>query len=133
MKDYKRLTAKIDGTVVPNCQNCQKFYEKEDCRCSLVLTERLAELEDKIEQGLLIELPCKVGDTLYEAVQGLPIYEWEVRDVYRRGIDLDTWAITAVRKSDRALWKFWGEDIGKRLFKTKEEAEAKLAELRGGR
>ena len=26
---------------------------------------RLAELEDKIEQGTLIELPCKVGDTVY--------------------------------------------------------------------
>lgn len=27
---------------------------------------RLAELEDKIENGTLIELPCKVGDTVYD-------------------------------------------------------------------
>ena len=27
--------------------------------------KRLAELENKIEDGLLIELPCKIGDTIY--------------------------------------------------------------------
>ena len=27
--------------------------------------KRLQELEDKIENGTLIELPCKVGDTVY--------------------------------------------------------------------
>ena len=27
--------------------------------------KRLAELENKIENGLLIELPCKIGDTIY--------------------------------------------------------------------
>ena len=27
---------------------------------------RLADLEDKIENGMLVELPCKAGDTIYE-------------------------------------------------------------------
>lgn len=30
------------------------------------ILERLAELEDKIENGTLVESPCKVGDTIYE-------------------------------------------------------------------
>lgn len=31
----------------------------------LAIAERLAELEDKIENGTLIEQPCKVGDTVW--------------------------------------------------------------------
>ena len=36
---------------------------------------RLAELETKIEQGTLIELPCKVGDTVYWLVANKYIIE----------------------------------------------------------
>lgn len=31
------------------------------------IVDRLAELEDKMEDGQLVELPCKVGDTVYRA------------------------------------------------------------------
>ena len=34
------------------------------CKWSKKALKRLAELEDKIEQGTIIELPCKVGDTV---------------------------------------------------------------------
>lgn len=44
----KRLTSRDWKTLVPD-----PFYN------------RLAELEDKLESGLLIELPCKIGDTVY--------------------------------------------------------------------
>lgn len=30
-----------------------------------VLLDRLTELEDKLESGQLVELPCKMGDTMY--------------------------------------------------------------------
>jgi hypothetical protein len=49
---------------------CSNKTEKYKCRqdktnCLKVVINRLAELEDKIENGTLIELPCKVGDTIY--------------------------------------------------------------------
>lgn len=56
MKDYKRLTVKrADGepTVRSNIT-------------IQVLINRLAKLEDEIENGTLVEPPCKVGDTVYE-------------------------------------------------------------------
>ena len=48
MKDYKRLTVKrTDGELIQGLINC------------------LAELEDKIENGTLVELPCKEDDIVY--------------------------------------------------------------------
>lgn len=71
--EYKRLTDK-DITKV-----CFDTWElcgldnvcKRDCRepepCKIPqIIHRLAELEDKIENGALVEPPCKVGDTIYE-------------------------------------------------------------------
>lgn len=55
MKDYKRLTVKrADGEPTVRSITIQ------------LLINRLAELEDKIENGTLVEPPCKVGDTIYE-------------------------------------------------------------------
>ena len=38
--------------------------------------KRLYELEDKIETGTLVELPCKVGDTVYIATK-----LWDIKEV----------------------------------------------------
>lgn len=48
----ERLTKRIGGNAVSDYSNKQ-------------ILEHLAYLEDKQEQGLLIELPCKVGGTVY--------------------------------------------------------------------
>ena len=56
---YERLTKRTEKGVVilPTSQD--------EFRSIWNAIERLAELEDKIENGTLIELPCKVGDTVY--------------------------------------------------------------------
>lgn len=79
MKDYKRLTNNNRDEYDPEydfCCDCKYFGEP--CGCNrpngtcgnydrfLETYNRLAELEDKIENGTLVELPCKVGDTIYE-------------------------------------------------------------------
>lgn len=54
--DYKRLTKKSvdDGTVqIGYAERIVGCYHKDK-----IILERLAELEDKIEQGTMIELPC---------------------------------------------------------------------------
>ena len=73
---------------------------------------KLGEYEDLEEQGRLVKLPCKVGDSIYSVIEdGLTIIELKFSlDFYVR------------RKND----------IGKTVFLTKSEAEAKLEELRGG-
>lgn len=65
---YKRLTKKFEnGYVMADCTNCPSFNKCDDRThyCQTTIKERLAELEAKIEQGTLIELPCKVGDKVY--------------------------------------------------------------------
>lgn len=57
MSEYKRLTAK---------DSC--YYDKMDNVDVDALYCRLAELENKIEGGQLVELPCKVGDTVFVIV-----------------------------------------------------------------
>lgn len=119
MKDYKRLTEKTKlGTYIIG-----------DDR---PIIQRLGELEDKIEQGRLIELPCKVGDTIYEVIKGFPIKEWEVNAFRINGTSLDECVINVYKQEIGMLWKFWCSDFGEKLFSTKAKAEAKLKELRGG-
>lgn len=58
--EYKRLTKRRkDGWVdIDFYGNSKDFSARE-------LVYRLAELEDKIEAGTLVELPCKEGDIVY--------------------------------------------------------------------
>ena len=68
--EYKRLTKRnCAGYVVPvkpimsGYSNIQAAEEE--------LLDRLAELEDKIEAGTLIEIPCKVGDNAVAIIDTL--------------------------------------------------------------
>ena len=77
--EYERLTDEKFVKAVENCnmacvygENCIEcvYFKVDDCAETTQgklkkAILRLAELEDKIEQGTLIELPCKVGDTVY--------------------------------------------------------------------
>lgn len=122
MKGYKRYTSK-DGATLTMSQWGGSPAELE-------LYRKLAEIEDKIDNGTLIELPCKVGEMLYEVIEGMPIQEWKVESIsfnraYPKGV------LWAERTHDRAHWKFWAEDCGTKWFTTKAEAEAKLLQLKG--
>lgn len=82
---------------------------------------KLSHYEDLEEQGRLIELPCKVGDTV-----------WQIRGVEWKGYD---WKYPVYDNARATETKFNLEmlpRIGKTVFLTKEEAEAKLKELKEG-
>ena len=119
MKQYKRLTN-------------QKWSEDIDLTQELgysYIYKRLYDLEDKIKAGTLVELPCKIGDVMYEVIEGMPIQEWKIESicfnkVYPKGV------IWAERTSDFAHWKFWIEDCGTKWFVTKAEAKQRLEEIR---
>ena len=82
--------------------------------------ERLAELEDKIENGTLIELPCKVGDIIYSIpfCEPYEIFEHKVETLRfisktKDGCYIDN------------SFKWFGENI----FTDKAHAEKRLKEL----
>ena len=86
------------------------------------IANRLAEYEDMEEQGLLVRLPCKVGDTIYRCGDPIKkIYEWQI--AYVEVYEDET---VFVDDSDNT---FVEADIGKTVFLTREEAERALEEV----
>lgn len=82
--------------------------------------EQLKEYQQLEEQGRLIKLPYKIGDTVYEITGATTRgYDWKYL-TYEKAYVHGT-----VFNLDRLY------DIGKTVFLTKSEAEAKLKELRG--
>ena len=116
MKEYKRFTKRTDL----GCAYCEEplFYS----------INRLAELEDKIEPGTLIELPCKVGDMLYYVDKYRPTPRIEENIVHtiemfeaRDGFNIRIWTQNGT---------FYANKMPN-VFLTKAEAEQKLKELKG--
>lgn len=96
-------------------------------------SEKLAEYEDLEEQGLLVGLPCKVGDTVYRVNAGAkqPIIPMTVSEIHffcyknERIVRFD-----AIGKGDMGESCYRLEDIGRIVFLTREEAEKKLEEMK---
>lgn len=97
---------------------------------------KLAELEDLEERGLLVRLPCKAGDSLYKVVEYAkePIVEMQVTEVTFENIFGDKTISIETRYYDcnhRIKYEdsYLSSDIGWRVFLTHKEAEAKLKEI----
>ena len=93
-----------------------------DCKQLAEWFMQLKEYQSLEEQGRLIKLPCKVGDTVYVIV-GEKI---SVQKIQRATTDSEMRIEFCAKRRGFALF-----DIGKTVFLTKSEAEAKLKELRG--
>ena len=93
---------------------------------------KLAVYEDLEEHGLLVRLPCKVGDTVYRVNSGAkqPIIPMTVSEIHflcyknERTVRFD-----AIDKEYMGESCYRLEDIGRIVFLTHEEAEKKLEEL----
>jgi len=109
-----RLTYKnTDGTVEINAY---RYYNYEDFQ---KMTNKLADYEDAEEQGLLLRLPCKVGDTVYW------VYDCRmIREVIVYGFRVTPSKILMLDYS-----QFPFGNIGVDVFLTKEEAEQALKQM----
>lgn len=151
MKDYKRLTKRSDeGTYCIVAEEIAKemaVWQEQHATGELAplplyhLGTRLCRLEDKIENGTLIELPCKVGDTVY--APHWHCGEWDKIVPYQ----ITNITVTQNKKLEwtkkyRAMelvegktidWQlnFAFDEVGKKVFLTKAEAEAMLLQLKG--
>ena len=93
---------------------------------------KLCDYEDLEEQGLLVRLLCKVGDTVYRVNAGVkqPIIPMTVLEIHflcyknERAVRFD-----AIGKEDMGESCYRLEDIGRIVFLTHEEAEKKLEEM----
>lgn len=116
--------------------------DKEDVYClpdSYITTnmskwlKELKSYKEAEKQGLLVRLPCKVGDTVYRVNTGAkqPIIPMTVSEIHflcyknERAVRFD-----AIGKEDMGESCYRLEDIGRIVFLTNEEAKKKLEELK---
>ena len=110
---YERLTERVRNHILVESQTDAIKY--------------LAELEDKIEQGKLIELPCKVGDIVW-VVCG-DISQYKVTEFWYDGVFFNFRGENNEYVEEHKRFRFFDERIGKTVFLTREEAEKRLKEL----
>ena len=108
------------------CDNCSKGTG--DCDRLKAMVNRLAKFEDLEEQGLLVRLPCKVGDILFRINKGArnPIIKMKVSQITMIS---KLYNIKAIQEDYGEV--FFSDDvIGIKVFTTSEEAEKKLEEMK---
>ena len=92
--------------------------------------DRLCEIEDKICEGKIVELPCKIGDEKF-AILSLPNANVIVKGkvctiIYQNGFVIDFGY-----KPEEYDYTAYTQLFPEELFDTYEEAKAKLLEMEG--
>jgi hypothetical protein len=110
----------------PDCEEIDAVYRK------------LKEYEDLEEQGRLVQLPCKVGDTVWDNDYGRPCAYTitafsfgECEEYICEPVTKKETVFYYANSSGSITGSFAESEIGKSVFLNKSEAEAKLKELRG--
>lgn len=124
----KRLTNrnKEIPTLVDNAEYWLEVYFK------------LKDYEDLEEQGRLVKLPCKVGDTVWDNDYGRPCAYTitafsfgECEEYICEPVTTKEAVFYYANSSGSITGSFAESEIGKSVFLNKSEAEAKLKEVRG--
>jgi hypothetical protein len=110
---YERLTKRFLGSNAPYTE----FADYNE------IINRLCDLEDKIEKGKIVELPCQIGDEKFAILPNTNvIVKGKVCTiVYQNGFLIDF-----AYKSEEYDYTAYAQLLPEELFDTYEEAEAKL-------
>ena len=128
---YPKCFEKCDGLGASRkCDNCE---------ITTSICEKLGKYEDLDEQGRLVKLPCKVGDTVWDNDFGRPCAYTitsfsfgECEEYICKPVTTKEVVFYYENSSGSITGSFAESAIGKSVFLNKSEAEAKLTELRGG-
>lgn len=121
-----RINKEKNTIILPN-----SFISSNDCADKYGQVakwlEELKSYKDLEEQGLLVRLPCKVGDILFRINKGArnPIIKMKVSHIT---IKSKSYSIKAIEE-DYGEVLFSNNVIGKTVFLTREDAEKKLEEM----
>lgn len=134
----ERLTEKLDKMIWFKDQGLKiEPCEMNAHHCRMIL-EKLVDYEEAEEQGLLVRLPCKVGDTVWDNDFGYPesyeikAFSYGYCDSYvEPGIGIEDEIIFYYESSIGSITgAFPMSEIGKTVFLTREEAVNKLEEMK---
>ena len=126
-KFYEEVGKSIDFETIELTDAIKEYWEHKQVKEYLEELKRYRDLE---EQGLLLKLPCKVGDTVYALNK-------TKREIFPSRVEHIEYVVND--NLDFPLTKIKGEgfcvffdDFGKIVFLTQAEAEQKLKEMEGG-
>ena len=132
MNEYKRLTERTKHGIAV-LDSGERFVLSCGGYATTKALKRLAELEDKIMNGTLVETPCKVGDAVY-CVEYFCNYKGcsyneqisccGCQEMIERERRKEKFVISTKKFRLQDL-----DRVGKTLFPSKEAAEAKIKEL----
>ena len=91
-----------------------------------LLIDALGKYEDLEEQGRLIKLPCKVGDTVWKIKATFSYFTRPIEDRVDRIIITSSETLVCCTSGR----KFGVDEMGELVFLTSAEAESKLKEIR---
>ena len=124
--EYKRLTKKVKDCFQYDLKDFKhkigEFGDYDAFFAYSMAVKRLGELEDKIEAGTLIEIPCKVGDNAVAIIDTL-CYPNAICNVKLK----DLAYIVEDENGDVTFQHIT------RIFGTEAEAEKRLEEIRNGK
>lgn len=110
-----------------DCDICEEYCpisQEDNCSCLKEILEKLGQYEDAEEQGLLLRLPCKIGDRVYSVTRDF-ISEYTICSIekYNEGFFFNWRCEKGIYINIRGFTDY---DIGKTVFLTREEAEQAL-------
>lgn len=141
----ERLTFRTElGVSIDKEEDCPTCSICWDCdipprKCHYIndVLDKLAGYEDLEEQGKLVKLPCKVGDTVWDNDYGRPCAYTitafsfgECEEYICEPVTTKEVVFYYTNSSGSITGSFAESEIGKSVFLNKSEAEAKLKELR---
>lgn len=107
-------------------QDQSKCYENN-------MYNKLREYEIAEEQGLLLRLPCKVGDNVYKiwscGKNGKSVAEFRISHIDIDDLQNIEFAFISTKNISTSYWFCKIGDFGKTVFLTKEEAEQALKQM----
>lgn len=137
-----RINKEKNTIIIPN-----SFISSNDCADKYgQVTKWLEELKsykDLEKQGLLVRLPCKVGDTVWVVTSPINVFDYDKYDgdaeyeVYESFLSSVSYYASGeqfriyAKVTNSFIAAYFREcDFGKSIFFTREEAEKKLEEMK---
>lgn len=127
----ERLTARsknlLGNAYYRKCKNRDCDYDCPACEVQIEVDEKLKYYEDLEEQGLLLRLPCKVGDILYGVIDNIYPFVVNLFYVYEDKVLIDL----ICKENNCHDWSLTTDikNVGKRYFLTRTEAEQALERM----
>lgn len=137
-RDFSRITYNERRNIMCSsyCDNCSQGAG--NCKTVKNMIEKLATYEDLEEQGLLVRLPIKIGDMVWDNDFGYPepyeikAFSYGYCDSYVESYVEEEIVFYYENSIGSITGAFLMSEIGKTVFLTREEAEKKLEEMKNG-